>query len=377
MFTNEYCRAKICQFLTTSCLVLLAVIVIFGGSSSWAMALRLSPTSGISGEVNQKLSEDSSQTVEKKEFEFEPKSGILGEVNQKFHDDYNKRIKKIITSFKNPGGPTVLVLISGNLTVYHNGKIKEHQFTPALFHKLKAIDHHPISLYMTLQPYEGQKLTDEEVEDLRTRKNSLEKTLTELKTLENLKIRSWYRSILVNQQSLLEDSIAYIDKVLVEEHIDSKELNNYVNQVRPKIVVGINLAAAQELEFLNDKIKSLQADGLLESKGKSPYVVICSVHQARHGEIITQYFEHVFNEFQGNAAEREDRIVYAESIFDNKEDKALRLLAAHILDQEISLGFFGEEKRLQRDALMDAASFWLWEHAMEIPKLTPAIKTKE
>ena len=376
MLTNEYCRAKICKFLKTSCLVLFAVIVIFAGSTSWAMALRLSPASDIAGEVNQKLPEDSSET-----FEFEPKSGILAKVNQKFHDDYNERIEKIITNLK-VGDPTVLVLFGGNITVYHKGKIKEHQFIPSLFHKLKAIVHYPVSLYTNLHPYEGQNLTDdlEDVLNLPERRRLLNDALEWLDTLQNPKTQNWSQSIIKSQQSLLKDSIAYVDKVLAEKRIDSDELNNYVNQVRPEIVEGINLAAAQELEFLNDKIKSLLQsdlkDDLVEGKWKSPYVVISGVHQARYGEIATQYFEHVLNEFQGNAAEREDRIVYAESIFDNKDDKALKLLATHILDQEISLAFFGEEKRLQRDALMDAASFWLLEHAMGLPKLAPTIKTK-
>ncbi len=106
---------------------------------------------------------------------------------------------------------------------------------------------------------------------------------------------------------------------------------------------------------------------LAKDKWKDPYVVISSVHQARNGELVTQYFEHIFNEFQGEGAGREDRIVYAESIFDD-EEKALRLLATHILDRKIASAFFRDPRRLQSDALMDAANFWLWEHAMDIPK---------
>ncbi|WP_199338424.1 hypothetical protein [Nostoc sp. FACHB-133] len=126
----------------------------------------------------------------------------------------------------------------------------------------------------------------------------------------------------------------------------------------------MNSAAVAELELINEKIKTF----LSKDKWQSPYVVICSDHQARHGEVVTQYFEHVFNEFQGEAAEREDRIVYAESIFDD-EPKALRLLAAHILDQKLGSAFFSDSRRVQRDVMIDSASFWLWEHTMDIPKL--------
>ncbi len=357
MSTNEYYRHKIRKFLTTSCLVLFALIVIFGESTSWVLAQGLSPASGIAGEVNQKLSEDLSPAFVEKQFLFEPKSGILAEVNQKFHEDYDRVIAEIISTFGKPGGPTVLIFTMNNLIIYHNGKREEQQFIPPLYNQLKAIEHHPLALYVTLQAYEGQKLTDSLRYFLGQRSNLLEQALKGL-TEEN-----WHQNIIDNQKSLITDSIEYINQVLVEGRINSDKLNNYVRLVKSKIVEGINSAAAEKLEFLNEKIKSL----LAKERWESPYVVISSVHQARHGELVTQYFERVFNEFQGHGAEREDRIVYAESIFDD-EPKALRLLATHILDQKLSSAFFKDSRRLQSDALMDAASFWLWQHTTDIPK---------
>ncbi len=357
MLTNEYCRHKIRKLLTTSCLVLFALIVIFGGSTNWVLAQGVSPASTIAGEVNQKLSEDGSQAFVEKQFLFEPKSGILAEVNQKFHEDYDTIIGQIISTFGKPEGPTVLIFTINNLIIYHNGKREEQQFIPPLYHQLKAIEHHPLALYVTLQAYEDQALTDYLKDFLEQRSNLLQQSLKSL-TEEN-----WRPNIIDNQKSLLKDSIEYIKQVLVEGRVNSDKLNNYVSLVRPKIVEGINSAAAEQLEFLNDKIKNLLAN----DRWKSPYVVICSVHQARHGELVTQYFERVFNEFQGNAAEREDHIIYAESIFDD-EPKALRLLATHILDQKLSSAFFKDSKRLQSDTLMDGANFWLWQHTIDIPK---------
>jgi hypothetical protein len=355
MLNNEYCRSRICKFLTTSCLVLFAAIAIWAGSTSWVMAQRLSPASGIAGESNQDLLPKS--CVEKPQnFDFEPKSGILEDVNQTFHKDYNQLIDGICYTFGNTKGPTVLLLTSKNLILYQNGKREEHEYIPPIYHQLKAIEHHPLALYLTLQHNEGRELTDDLRKFLRERSSLLKEAL------ENITGENWQEDVVANQQSLLKDSIEYIDQVLGEGRIDSDKLNNYVRKVSPKIVGGINSAATEQLNLLNNKIKNLIPDiNFLD------YVVISGVHQARHGEVVTQYFEHVFNEFQGDAAEREDRIVYAESIFD--ETAALRLLAAHILDREIGSAFFRNPRRLQRDALMDAASFWLWQHTMEIPKL--------
>ena len=75
MLTNQYYHPKIYNFLATSCLVLFAVIAILAGSTSWAIAQELSPTSGRTGEINQKSYEDRSQVVEGEQFPFEPKAG--------------------------------------------------------------------------------------------------------------------------------------------------------------------------------------------------------------------------------------------------------------------------------------------------------------
>jgi len=357
MLTNQSWRSQIHKFFATLCLVFFVAIAIFAKSPSYAIAQELDPASSKTGEVNQKLDAASDKALEEKQFTFEPKSGILAEVNQKFHEDYNQLIAQITSTFGKPGGPTVLVFTMKKLILYHNGIREEQEFIPPLYHQLKAIEHHPLALYGTLQASEGQKLTDSLRDFLRERSQLLQETLSSLNE------QNWYPNVVDNQKLLIADSIEYINQVLGEGRINSEKLNNYVQKVTPKIVRGVNEAAAAELELINEKIKSL----LAKEKWRSPYVVISSVHQARRGEVVTQYFEHLFNEFQGEGAGREDRIIYAESIFDD-EPKALRLLATHILDQKIASAFFRDPKRLQSDALMDAANFWLWEHAMDIPK---------
>jgi len=355
MLTNQSWRSQIHKFLATSCLVFFAVITIFAKSPSYAMAALLYPASGRAGEVYQKLDAASHLAVEEEQFTFEPKSGILAEVNKKFHDDYDEQIREITSTFTEPGGPTVLLFTMNKLILFHNGIREEQEFIPSLYHQLKAIEHHPLALYVTLEPHKGKELTVSLKNFLEDRSALLQNTLLSLNK------QDWSPNVVDNQKLMLEDSIEYIDKVLGEGRINSERLNSYVQQVTPKIIRGVNEAAAAELENINEKIKSL----LAKDKWKDPYVVISSVHQARKGELVTQYFEHMFNEFQGVGAGREDRIVYAES---SDEKEALRLLATHILDRKIASAFFRDPRRLQRDALMDAANFWLWEHAMDIPK---------
>ena len=355
MLTNQSWRSQIHKFLATSCLVFFAVIAIFAKSPSYAIAALLYPASGRAGEVYQKLDAASHLAVEEEQFTFEPKSGILAEVNKKFHDDYDEQIREITSTFTEPGGPTVLWFTMNKLILFHNGIREEQEFIPSLYHQLKAIEHHPIALYVTLEPHQGKELTDSLKKFLEYRSQLLQETFSSLNK------QDWSPNVVDNQKLLLKDSIEYIDQVLGEGRINSERLNSYVQQVTPKIIRGVNEAAAAELEIINEKIKTF----LAKDKWKDPYVVISSVHQARNGEVVTQYFEHMFNEFQGEGAGREDRLISAES---SDEKEALRLLATHILDRKIASAFFRDPRRLQSDALMDAANFWLWEHAMDIPK---------
>ena len=82
-------------------------------------------------------------------------------------------------------------------------------------------------------------------------------------------------------------------------------------------------------------------------------VVIGASHQARHREATLQYFGRLLGEETGPGASREDRLVYAEGIYD--EPGVLRLLAKHLLDQRAAAAFFDDRFRLQQDLLSQGA----------------------
>jgi len=222
MLTNQSWRSPIHKFFATSCLVFFAVIAMFAKSPSYAMAKELYPASGRAGEVNQKLDAASHLAVEEEQFTFEPKSGILAEVNKKFHDDYDEQIREITSTFTEPGGPTVLVFTMNKLILFHNGIREEQEFIPSLYHQLKAIEHHPLALYVTLEPHKGKELTDSLRDFLEDRSQLLQETFSSLNK------QDWSSNVVDNQKLLLKDSIEYIDKVLGEGRINSERLNSYV-----------------------------------------------------------------------------------------------------------------------------------------------------
>ena len=77
-----------------------------------------------------------------------------------------------------------------------------------------------------------------------------------------------------------------------------------------------------------------------------------------------QYFKRRFQEKPGT----DQRVTYGENISDEAE--AILLVATRRLDKQIAQAFFGDENRLQRDVLGDAAARCLDE--LGFPESAPA-----
>jgi hypothetical protein len=88
-------------------------------------------------------------------------------------------------------------------------------------------------------------------------------------------------------------------------------------------------------------------------------VLLVSTHQPRYREASKQYFQRLLHQVESPDAEGEDRVIYAEGVFDT--DGAKDPLARHIIDQRASTMFFGDRHRLQEDLLVDAATAYLKE----------------
>ena len=74
-----------------------------------------------------------------------------------------------------------------------------------------------------------------------------------------------------------------------------------------------------------------------------------------------QYFQLRFAEAPGT----DERVTYGENISDEAE--AIALVGTRHLDRRIARAFFGDEKRLQRDVLGDAAKRCL--EAQRFPRI--------
>jgi hypothetical protein len=152
---------------------------------------------------------------------------------------------------------------------------------------------------------------------------------------------------------LLCQARALVDRVLEERVVDFERLQKHFRALASPALETAQLAVCIELEQLHALLERWH-DDLGERRWAGMYVVICGAHQPRYREAACQYFGRLLRQPEGPAAEREDRLVYAEGLCD--VDSALDLLARHIVDQRASSLLFGDRRRLQQDLLADAAS---------------------
>jgi hypothetical protein len=155
-----------------------------------------------------------------------------------------------------------------------------------------------------------------------------------------------------------------VDRVLAEGVINFERLQEHIRALASHALETAQLAVCTELEQLHALLGRWRND-LGEKRWAGVYVVICGAHQPRYREAACQYFSRLLHQPEGSAAEREDRLVYAEGLCD--VDSALDLLARHIVDQRASNLLFGDRRRLQEDLLADAAS-------TEVRKLFPKVR---
>jgi hypothetical protein len=122
----------------------------------------------------------------------------------------------------------------------------------------------------------------------------------------------------------------------------------FASDAGPRILQITDLATREQVVGLHEAVEAMLST-LSSAEQAELQVVVVGDHQARTRSLGMQYFKRRFNEQPGI-----DRCVtYGENITDEAE--AISLVATRRLDKRIAQAFFGDETRLQRDVLGDAA----------------------
>ena len=142
---------------------------------------------------------------------------------------------------------------------------------------------------------------------------------------------------------MLDASLALAEAVMKRGAAAAGELDDFARRMGPLVAANADDAAALELEALQRQVHAWRAQ-----LGPAWHVVVMGAHMARTHEITLQYFERLLGEPREGG-----RVVFAEGLWD--EEKALDLLATHLIDGAAGAAFFGDASRLHEDMLSDGA----------------------
>lgn len=145
---------------------------------------------------------------------------------------------------------------------------------------------------------------------------------------------------------LLQRCLAFARSVC-DQSFTEQSRAEFASDAGPRILRITELATCEQMAGLHAAVEA--ASGELSDRERAELqVVVVGDHQARTRSLGMQYFKWRFRE-----GDTDERVTYGENVED--EDEAISLVAKRRLDQRIARAFFGDEHRLQRDVLGDAA----------------------
>jgi len=288
-----------------------------------------------------------------------PRNEPFAAINFSFHEVYTRLVEQVLAQLGD--SVPVIVLIGDDATLLRDGGEQREQVISARYHELKALDHLAFGVQLTLMANGTGRLADVTAKELHEKRAQIQ----DVQTIINGSPASACSSGTTDAPAeLLCVARALVDRVLAEGMIDFDRLQKHICGLASHALEIAQLAVSIELEQLHELLTRWRND-LGERRWAGMYVVICGAHQARYREAACQYFGRLLHQVESSAAEREDRLVYAEGRCDIQA--ALDLLARHIVDQRASNLLFGDRRRLQEDLLADAAS-------AEVRKLFPKMR---
>lgn len=274
----------------------------------------------------------------------------LDEVNDAFHGSYDTA-----RSAAEESAP-VLILLADVLVIYRHGQRRELWVTPRLYHAIKAASHGPIALYSVLYLLGDRALDAATVRRLGSLR---EHTAASIHSLASDVPHAEAQAEL---QPLLMSTLLLIDKTLAEGRASRAGLAAFARSSGPVLLRLIDHATGVQLDALHARVEETLAE-MTATEREGLQVVVAGPHQARERSVAMQYFRKRLRE----PAHGEERVAYAENVADEKA--ALALVGTRRFDRALAGAFFGDERRLQRDLLGDAAAARL--SALQFPPAGP------
>jgi hypothetical protein len=274
----------------------------------------------------------------------EPSDPLLA-LNEAFRGAYAARREAVLAGM----GP-VIAQIDDLLILRRGGQRFEGPARTRRYHELKAINHLPLALHVLLSGVHGPL-----DEDLRNRLLELRRLITTV--VAGLDQRGFTPESLARQRRILDASLSLLEQALADNRIAPEALSAFTRARVQDLMRNSEDAARDQLETMHATVEAWKQQMTPEERARLRAVVAAS-HMARPGNVALQYFSVTLGETWEGRFDQEDlqpgkRVLAAETAFD--EAAAFELLATHALDASVGDRFFGDEIRLERDVLADAA----------------------
>src|ERR1017187_1161008 len=268
----------------------------------------------------------------------------LTALNDAFRAAYADAKGRVLAS----SGPT-LIVNGDNFALLRDGRRVEANVGAPIYDPVKTIAHISLAIYVTLTPGDGAVADDR----LKTLAGLRELIPSAEASLDTLKLSA---ATLGRQKQIVAASVAFLDDVAGSRKFARSLLLAFARGMAPLVMENVTEAARAQLDATHAQVSAWRRD-LSPQEWSQLHVVIVGAHMPREDLVVTQYFLRLLHEPREGR-----RVVYAESLW--QEEQALDLLGTHLLDGGVGEAFFGDDMRMHRDLLGDAAKRYL-------PKLLP------
>jgi hypothetical protein len=237
------------------------------------------------------------------------------------------------------------VVIAGfdSVLIRQHGAEKRVGRTPPPYDLLKTIDHVPRSLWAALRPaiagLDPEAAWRTNLTELRPRVAAALGTIKQAGLPEETAGRG---------EQTLRTCLGLIDRYLTGGVPSEAQLQGDMRALAPAMLADAADAARARLDAIDGDIRPWWNE-LSQNERERTFVVVLGAKTSRPGNLAYTYFVNLLG-----AAEDGHRVIYAESVFDEKG--ADGILAQLLTDRRLSIDFFADERRMERDLLADGAA---------------------
>lgn len=239
-----------------------------------------------------------------------------------------------------------VILVEGDTIVLRRkGERIAQQYTPAVYHDLKAVAHIPLAVFVLLTPYGDGPLTDERITAVRRYRDLIPAAR------DAVAKRGFTAAVLERQYKLIDESAKFLDDVLERKEAKTADVAAFTRRLGPLMMENATEAARAQIDGLHARVMDWRRD-MTADEWRRLRVVVMGSHMPRDGNLAMQYFTRVLDEPVDDR-----RLMYAESVWE--EEPAMKLVGTSVLDTRVGADFFGDELRMHRDLLADAAKAYV------------------